>query len=209
VIISIGGKGDEFAFNPQDNTSWIDNAVKSIKELIQDYENTQSSTDDNLIDGIDINFEYIYANIPDTTKFSTCIGQVIKGLKEDPDVSRSMTVVSISPTEHANFHYLTLYTDNPDNIDWINYKFYNQSFSSENDFINSFDKLVDDYGSASKLLAGFSSDTSTPTPTSQQFCIDGCTTLVGRASLAGVFVWNANDSAPTYSLEGELQSLYK
>ncbi|CAI8589968.1 unnamed protein product [Vicia faba] len=186
VVISIGGKGAEFPFNPQDDSSWIDNAVTSIKELIQDYEKyTPRVSDDNVIDG-----------------------QVIQRLKDDPDVSNSMKVVSISPTDLVNLQYLALYTNKPDNIDWINYKFYNQYFPSENEFINFFNNLVNDYDAAFKLVAGFSSDTSTPTPTSQQACIDGCRILIERASLAGVFVWNGEASAPTYSLEAELQKLY-
>ncbi|CAI8584685.1 unnamed protein product [Vicia faba] len=210
VVISIGGIGAEFPFNPKDITSWTDNAVSSIKELIQDYENRLQpiNNDDTIIDGIDINYEYININLSEPTQFSTCIGQVIQRLRDDPDVSKSMKVVSISPTELVNFHYLALYTNKPDNIDWINYKFYNQYFRSEYEFINFFNNLVNDYGTALKILAGFNSDTSTPTPTSQQACIDGCRILIERALLAGVFVWNANASAPTYSLEAELQKLY-
>ncbi|XP_058727881.1 chitinase 2-like [Vicia villosa] len=202
VVISIGGNGHEYQFNPQNNEDWITNAVSSIKEIILDYEN-EVMDDDNIIDGIDINYENITSSVDD---FSNCIGQVIQKLKEDPDVSKSMKIVSIAPTELLQPHYLKLYLVNKDNIDWIDYKFYNQYFSSRDEFVSLFKKLVTDYDTEFKLLAGVSTYTGIPSE-SQGLIVDGCKYLLSRASLAGVFVLDANASAPAYSLERQLQEL--
>ncbi|KAI5446171.1 hypothetical protein KIW84_014141, partial [Lathyrus oleraceus] len=132
VVITIGSNDADYPFNPQNLDSWIGNAVTSIKVLIQDYETKIHPCEvGNIIDGIDINYEYIKSKEND---FSFCIGKVIELLKKDLDVSKSMKVVSISPTNNVNLHYLKLYSNNQDNIDWINYKFYNEDFPTEKEF---------------------------------------------------------------------------
>ncbi|CAK8531817.1 unnamed protein product [Lathyrus sativus] len=206
VMISIGSHDIGYKFDPINKNEWIKKAKSSIKELILDYEN-EVMTDENIIDGIDINYEYITSSIND---FSNCIGLVIQQLKDDPDVSKSMSVVSIAPitpTELLQPHYLKLYLDNKDNIDLIDYKFYNQSFKSTDDFVDLFNQLVTDYDAAYKLLAGVSTEMSTSATMSPSFFVDACTILINRASLAGVFVWDADASAPKYSIEKDLQKL--
>ncbi|CAL5211490.1 unnamed protein product [Lathyrus oleraceus] len=140
VVISIGGNGPENTFNPKDNEDWIVNATSSIKGIILNYQ-TKVPNDD-VLDGIDINYENISSSISD---FSNCIGQVIKLLKDDPVVSKSMKVVSIAPTRDSQPHYLKLYLDNKRIIDWIDYKFYNEYFNTAEDFEKLFKKLVTEY----------------------------------------------------------------
>ncbi|CAL5184487.1 unnamed protein product [Lathyrus oleraceus] len=206
VVITIGSNDADYPFNPQNIDSWILNAVTSIKVLIQDYETKIHPCEvGNIIDGIDINYEYIKSKEND---FSLCIGKVIELLKKDLDVSKSMKVVSISPTNNVNLHYLKLYSNNQDNIDWINYKFYNEDFPTEKEFVSFFYKLATDYGTRSKLLPGVNTNTHTPTTWSLKVFVDGCRILINHASLAGVFIWNANTSAPTYSIEKELLHLF-
>ncbi|XP_050901164.1 chitinase 2-like [Lathyrus oleraceus] len=204
VVISIGGHGPEDVFNPYDKEEWIKNAKSSIKDLLLDYKVESTPVNIYTIDGIDINYEIIKSNEDD---FAYCIGKVIKQLKEDPQVLNSVNVVSIAPTEDLQPHYRTLYLENQDNIDWINYKFYNQSFDSENEFVKLFKILLFQYRTPCKLLPGVSTNTSSPSPMTTDIFVKGCTILLKTVSLPGVFVWDANTSAPAYSLEGELQDL--
>lgn len=46
-----------------------------------------------------------------------------------------------------------------------------------------------------KLLVGISTDPNDACKISEDVFIDGCTDLLNKASLCGIFVWNANDSA--------------
>ncbi|CAK8531826.1 unnamed protein product [Lathyrus sativus] len=203
VIMNIGGHGDEYVFNPRDKEEWIVNAKSSIKGLILDYQIQTIPVSVSAIDGIDINYENIKSNADD---FAYCIGKVIQQLKEDPLVFNS-TNVSISPTEVLRPHYLKLYLENKDNINWINYKFYNQSIESEIDFAKLFKILVFEYGAPYKLLPGVSTNTSSPPLMPIDVFVAGCKILLKTKSLAGVFVWDANESAPEYSLEEVLQKL--
>ncbi|KAI5446108.1 chitinase 2 [Lathyrus oleraceus] len=205
VVISIGGHGTEDVFNPYDKEEWIKNAKSSIKDLLLDYKIESMPVSFYTIDGIDINYENIKSNADD---FADCIGKVIKQLKEDHEVLNSVNVVSIAPTKDLQPHYRTLYLKNQDNIDWINYKFYNHTFDSEKEFVKLFKILVYEYGTAFKLLPGISTNTNTPSSMTTDIFVKGCTILLKTASLPGVFVWDANtSSSPTYSLEEELQKL--
>ncbi|CAL5184489.1 unnamed protein product [Lathyrus oleraceus] len=202
VVISIGGNGPEDTFNPKNNEDWIVNATSSIKGIILNYQ-TKLPNDDVLygIDGIDINYEKISSSISD---FSNCIGEVIKQLKVDPDVSKFMKVVSIAPTEGSQSYYLKLYRDNKGYIDWIDYKFYNQYFNTVEDFEKLFKILVTEYGTAlDKFLVGVSTYEAIKSKT----IIEGCEYLLNRRSLVGVFVWDAKPSAPAYTPEREIQKL--
>ncbi|XP_058726424.1 chitinase 2-like [Vicia villosa] len=205
VVISIGGQGREDKFNPQNKEDWIVNAKSSIKDLILDYKISGPSVSFYTIDGIDINYAYMESNADD---FAYCIGKVITQLKDDPDVSISLNVVSIAPTKDLQPHYLALYRENQEKIDWINYKFYNQYFPSEDEFVKLFKQLIYEYGTPFKLLPGVSTNTINPSLMKTDLFVNGCTILLQTASLPGVFVWDANTSEPTYSLEGQLQDLF-
>ncbi|KAK7321879.1 hypothetical protein VNO80_20207 [Phaseolus coccineus] len=86
VVISLGGRGTDFPFNPQDKEIWIDNAKKSLQHIITEQYKGPFGT---VIDGIDINYEYIESSEED---FAHCIGKVIDYLKT------LISVVSIAPS---------------------------------------------------------------------------------------------------------------
>lgn len=201
VIISIGGNGPQDQFNPKDNEDWIVKAKLSIKGIILDYKN--QVPDEDIIDGIDINYEKITSSVND---FSNCIGQLIQQLKDDPDVSKSISVVSIAPTELLQSYYLKLFLDNKQNIDWIDYKFYSQYFEKRDDVVDLFKILVsrDKYDTAfDKLLVGVG----TFEAIQSKIIIDGIIDLLKTASLAGVFVWDSKTSASPYVTEKKIQKL--
>nr|CAA86875.1 putative narbonin-like 2S protein [Vicia faba] len=187
VVISIGGRDVETPFDPAEQYVWVWKAVKSLKVIIQKYKNESG----NLIDGIDINYEYIKSD----ELFVNCISQVITELKNDDDLN--IQVVSIAPSENNASSYLNLYNANPDYINLVDYQFSNQlnPVSTEDAFVDIYKSLVKDYFTH-KVLPGFSTDPldNTNTKITRDIFIGGCTKLKQNSSLPGVFFWNANDS---------------
>ncbi|KAJ1393084.1 Glycoside hydrolase family 18, catalytic domain [Sesbania bispinosa] len=186
VVISIGGRGNEHPFNPADNHKWSESAIHSIKDIIKGYKN-KGGHYGNLIDGIDINYEVINSNEAD---FSFCIGKVIHDLKKNDS---TINVVSIAPSNHVRSHYKKLYLAHRNDIDWVGYQFYDQTVSSKDEFIKLYREVSNDY--REKLLAGFSTDPQDAGKISREDFFEGCADLVNFALLAGIFVWDANDSA--------------
>nr|AFK38757.1 unknown [Medicago truncatula] len=80
------------------------------------------------------------------------------------------------------------------NINYVDYKFYNQTISTENEFDELYNQLVTDYGGELKLLVGVSPDPSDIKMKRQVF-IEGAPRLINNKSLPGLFVWSANDFA--------------
>jgi len=202
VIISIGGVGPEFPFNPVNKDRWIFNAVDTIKKIILLY--NDGSRYINTIDGIDIHYDVI-----DSTEdeFSYCIGEVIKQLKHDRKLS--IQVVSIAPTKLVESYYLNLYLDkrniidNKHIIDLVDYQFYNQKFSSKEEVVSLYKKLVVDYAPA-KVLAGIGIPV-------DHTLYEGIRYLIKHKLIPGIFFWNFFDSidgADTPSLEKILQNLF-
>ncbi|XP_058768790.1 chitinase 2-like [Vicia villosa] len=206
VVISIGGRDVETPFDPVEEYSWIRKAVKSLKELIGKYKNTSGI----IIDGIDINYETIKTS---NDLFVKCIGRVITQLKSD--LGLNIKVVSIAPSEKNEPYYRDLFKANKDDINWVDYQFYNQEkiVSTAEAFVEIYNKLLKDYGS-DKVLPGISTDpidTKNVKITQHNF-IDGCVKLLQTSKLPGVFLWNANNSAnpsegenEPYALEHTLQ----
>ncbi|CAK8566748.1 unnamed protein product [Lathyrus sativus] len=189
VVISIGGVGSEFPFNPAQKDGWICNAIETIKNIILLFKD--------IIDGIDIHYDVIKSSEDD---FSFCIGQVIKQLKNNID--SFIKVVSIAPTELVEPYYLKLYKDNKDIIDLVDYQFYNQKFSSKEEILELYKKLVTDYYPA-KVLVGIS------IPVDPILHAAICY-LVYQKLLPGIFVWNMFDSIDSpnnFSLEKILKDL--
>lgn len=184
VIISIGGRGADYPFNPAKKEEWIDNAVESIKVIIDGYGDT--------IDGIDINYEEVKSSDAD---FSHCIGKLITKVKEQVQ-NINWLVVSIAPSHLVSSHYKRLYRDYKNHIDYVDYQFYNEKVSSKNDFVRLFKHILHDYDSH-KLLAGYSTDSNDAHGVmSGEVFIEGCKQLFnGKLLTAGIFLWNANDSA--------------
>lgn len=189
VVISIGGRGDKHPFNPASKVEWPDNAVNSLKKIIQQYNEVKDPWSFNIIDGIDINYEYITSDGGD---FSSGVGDVIKRLKEDTDLS--VDVVSIAPSKPVNSKYHTLFLARHDYIDWVDYQFYFETLKSKDEFKNLFLSLSDVYGSK-KLLAGASTDPDDAGKISREDFLEGVIDLLDAESLRGIFIWNANDSA--------------
>jgi hypothetical protein len=193
IVISIGGVGFEFPFNPAEKYIWIFNAVETIKNIILLYDDGRSHR--NTIDGIDIHYDVINSSEDD---FSFCIGEVIKQLKSDRNLS--INVVSIAPTELVEPYYLKLYKDNKPIIDLVDYQFYNQKFSSVHEFVKLYKKLVIDYTPA-KVLAGIGIPV-------DHILIEGITFLIKLKLLPGIFFWNFFDSIDGLgTLEKILQEL--
>lgn len=193
VVFSIGGVGTEFPFNPVEILVWIDNAAKSIQHIIELYDDDES--DQNIIDGIDIHYEVINSSHDD---FSYCIGQAIRQLKLDKHLS--FKVVSIAPTQVVESYYHILYLNNKDIIDLVDYQFYNQTFSSREEIIELYEKLVVNYTPA-LVLPGIPGD---------PILNETIKYLLEQNSIPGVFFWNSEDSinAPkTISLEHLLQNI--
>ncbi|XP_058771888.1 chitinase 1-like [Vicia villosa] len=189
VVISLGGVGSEYPFNPVDPLRWIINAVSSIKHIISLY-------GQKLIDGIDIHYDVIESTEED---FSFCIGDVIKQLRNDKHLS--IKVVSIAPTKLVESYYLKLYSDNKDIIDLVDYQFYNENFSSKNEFVKLYEKLVVDYSPA-KVLPGISIF-------ANRISKEAIADLIDKKLIPGYFVWNPNDHSPVgtnpFSLENMLE----
>ncbi|KAL5063549.1 hypothetical protein RYX36_025286 [Vicia faba] len=185
VVISIGGVGEKFPFNPAEKDIWIFNAVKTIEKIIHLYDDNRSYK--TIIDGIDIHYDVINSSEDD---FSYCIGEVIKKLKS----FRSLSVVSIAPTKLVESYYLKLYQANIRIIDLVDYQFYNQKFSSKEQVIELYKKLVIDYSPA-KVLAGI-------TDPVDAILYEGIKYLIKHKLLPGIFFWNFEDS-----LEKFLQDL--
>lgn len=206
VVISIGGRDTKYPFHPAHKLEWCDNAVESLKKIFQLYNRTNSCY--NLIDGIDINYEYIHPDVSEED-FSYCIGDVIKRLKKDVGID----VVSIAPSHETQKHYKTLYLARTNDINWVNYQFYIDTLKSKDEFVNLFLNLSDEYGSK-KLLAGASTDPADAGKgkLSREDFLEGCVDLHSTQSLRGIFIWNANDSASNpngkpFSLEKKAQEI--
>jgi hypothetical protein len=149
VIISIGGFDTKrpfnpsFPFNPVEKHEWIVNTVKSIKRIIHLYDYDDIHRRKNVVDGIDFHFGTIKTS---EDEFSYCIGEVIKLLKKDANLS--INVVSIAVIEHFESYYLKLYLDNQDIIDVVDLFFYGKRFSTTQEYIEFHQKIVADYAPA-------------------------------------------------------------
>ncbi|CAK8561828.1 unnamed protein product [Lathyrus sativus] len=179
VMISIGGVGHEFPFNPFHKDTWVVYAVNSIKQIIVRYNQIHKSQ--NLIDGIDIHYDVIKTEENDFTNF---VGEVIKQLKNDAPLA--IKVVSIAPTKLVESYYEKLYSENKEIIDLVDYQFYNQEFSSEDEVVELYKKLVVTY-TPSKVLAGYKNP---PDP----LVMGAINYLIKNKLIPGVFYWNPKHS---------------
>eukprot|EP01018_Ginkgo_biloba_P020755 Gb_07286 [translate_table: standard] len=112
VAVSIGGDsvGNAKAqFQPSSVSSWVNNAVSSLTEIIQNYH----------LDGLDIDYEHFQSQ-PDV--FADCIGQLITTLKQNNVIS----VASIAPfdDDQVQSHYQALWNKYGNLIDYVNFQFY-------------------------------------------------------------------------------------
>ncbi|OIW15755.1 hypothetical protein TanjilG_04290 [Lupinus angustifolius] len=148
VFISIGNNGTQYPFCPIEKKSWIDNATKSLTNIIKDKEY------DLQVDGIDIFYQHIET---DPSDFVECISQVIKNLKENGVIK----VASISPSFAVNKeYYFSLYKSCSSLIDWVDYQFQNEvtSVFDPNTLVDIYNKLGTDFYPKKKLFAGYSAE---------------------------------------------------
>ncbi|KAH9326539.1 hypothetical protein KI387_006717, partial [Taxus chinensis] len=144
VALSLGGdsvgKGN-VQFMPSSVSSWVDNAVSSLTNIIQQYH----------LDGIDIDYEHFDYSDPNT--FSECIGQLITQLKKKNIVS----FASIAPfdNEQVQSHYSALWNKYGHIIDYVNFQFYAYDNSTTvSQFIQYFNTQASRY-SGGKVLTSF------------------------------------------------------
>ncbi|KAK7324972.1 hypothetical protein VNO77_28968 [Canavalia gladiata] len=148
VFISIGNRGTEFPFKPEENKSWIENATESLTKIIKNNEY------DLQVEGIDVLYENIEASPSD---FVECVGEVIKKLRE----SGVVRVASISPSHALNEQYYScLYKRCPLLIDWVDYQFQNEETAvlTPDTLVNRYTELVKDFYPKNKLFAGYSAE---------------------------------------------------
>ncbi|KAJ1393087.1 Glycoside hydrolase family 18, catalytic domain [Sesbania bispinosa] len=197
VIISIGGRGDQYPFNPAFKEVWADNAIVSLKKILSEYSGA--------IDGIDINYEVIKSSEAD---FAYCIGKVINGLMNFENVK----VMSIAPSQAVRSHYKALYQAHKDDIAWVNYQFYNQPVPSVDDFLRIYISLlsIDGYN-VHKPLPGYSTDPKDQLNLPLNVFLDGCAELKRLELLNGIFIWRALDDSPSpfppFHIEEKAQKL--
>ncbi len=183
VLISIGGRGSEYPFNPEEKMIWLDNAKNSLKQILNEF--NESCGCANLIDGIDVHYEHIVAS----NDFVDSIGKLIKSLKKNDHIK----MVSISPSKAAQPQYKKLYQTYRNYIDWVDYQFYDQTVSTKQEFERLYNILSNDYPH-NILLAGFSTDPSDAGKISKEVFLEGCQDLFRRKLLPGISIWDAEDS---------------
>ncbi|MCH85737.1 chitinase 2-like [Trifolium medium] len=188
VVISIGGRDSKTPFNPlMDAEEWSQEAVNSLTVILQKYGNT--------IDGIDINYQHINrcGSDPDNRRFANYLGRVIRALRND--TALRINVVSIAPSQNNDAHYRNLYWENKDEINWVDYQFYNHTdlISTHVDFLDLYNNAANAYHPG-KILPGLSTDPADDRMPWKIFVVF-CILLQQESKLPGIFVWNANDSA--------------
>lgn len=195
VAVSLGGdsvSGSPAYFNPSSPESWLSNAVSSLTKIIHDYN----------LDGIDIDYEHFKA---DPSTFSTCIGKLISTLKGNNVIS----FASIAPfdDEEVQSHYMALWREYGDVIDYVNFQFYayDQGTTVEQ-FLKYFETQRSNYGGG-KVLPSFISDGSGGLAPDGGF-FTACSRLKSEGKLYGIFVWCADDSKGLgFKYEKQSQSL--
>ncbi|KAK8952189.1 hypothetical protein KSP39_PZI004247 [Platanthera zijinensis] len=182
VALSLGGdvvgNGNAY-FKPYSIDSWVSNAVKSLTQIIREYN----------LDGIDIDYEHFSAD-PDT--FAECIGRLVTTLKNQGVIS----FASIAPfdDDQVQMHYHALWDKYGNIIDYVNFQFYAyDSSTTVSQFLSYFEKQSSNYPGG-KLLASFSTDSSSGGLTPAKGFFSACRTLKKQGKLPGIFVWSADDS---------------
>ncbi|XP_039012810.1 chitinase 2-like [Hibiscus syriacus] len=178
IAVSLGGdsvgRGKAF-FAPNSKTSWVQNAVSSLTDIINRYD----------IDGIDIDYEH-FRSSPEM--FAECIGQLVTILKQ----SGTISFASIAPYEEINSYYLALWRKYGHVIDFVNFQFYAYDKLSVSGFISRFKEQASNYGGG-QLLASFQSGGHGGLRPYDGF-FEACNKLKDEGKLGGIFVWSADES---------------
>ncbi|KAK1284696.1 hypothetical protein QJS10_CPB21g00318 [Acorus calamus] len=192
IGVSLGGASVNNAtafFQPKSVSSWVNNAVSSLREIIIHYH----------INGIDIDYENFHAD-PDT--FAECVGQLITTLKSD----RTITFVSIAPFEDPDVqrHYLALWRKYGHAIDYVNFQFYAYDKIGATQFLNYF-RLQEQNYHGGKVLASFSTDSDGGGLGPDDGFFNASEELKKQGRLGGIFVWSSDDSKK-FGFRYEVQS---
>ncbi|KAJ8636971.1 hypothetical protein MRB53_011238 [Persea americana] len=182
VAVSLGGDtvdgGRKAYFEPKSISSWVNNAVSSLTQIIQQYN----------LDGIDIDYEHFRA---DPNTFALCIGQLISTLRSKGVI----TFASIAPFDDSpvQSHYLALWKTYGRQIDYVNFQFYAYHKGiGVSQFLHYFDAQASNY-KGGKILASFISSGDGGLGPGNGF-FEACTELKKQRKLEGIFVWCADES---------------
>ncbi|OMO91382.1 2S globulin [Corchorus olitorius] len=181
IAVSLGGDtvvgNNKAFFTPKSTESWVQNAVSSLSDMIQQYH----------IDGIDIDYEHFKAS-PEI--FAECIGELIKSLKN----SGTISFASIAPYDDdtVQSHYLELWRKYGHVIDYVNFQFYAYDKLSVSEFVSKFKEQASNYG-GSQLLASFESGGGGGLNPNDGF-FEACKELKEQEKLGGIFIWCADES---------------
>ncbi|KAL4189469.1 hypothetical protein AMTRI_Chr08g207280 [Amborella trichopoda] len=195
VALSIGGdsvgNGKAF-FTPVSVSSWVDNAVSSLTNIIKSYN----------LDGIDINYEHFKS---DSDTFAECIGRLISQLKGNKVIS----FASIAPfaDDGVQAQYKALWAKYGSVVDYVNFQFYGyDKGTTVSQFIGYFEEQRNNYGGG-KVLVSFISDRSGGLAPGNGF-FNACKELKSNGKLFGIFVWCADISKGNgFQYEQEAQAL--
>ncbi|XXG46787.1 hypothetical protein AAC387_Pa02g1541 [Persea americana] len=183
VAVSLGGDSvdghHKAYFNPKSISTWVNNAVSSLTQIIKQYN----------LDGIDIDYEHFRTG-PNT--FSLCIGQLISTLKSKGVIC----FASIAPFDDGGpvqSHYLSLWKKYGRQIDYVNFQFYAYDKGiGISQFLSYFDAQASNY-KGGKVLASFISGGDGGLGPSNGF-FEACNELKKQRKLEGIFVWCADES---------------
>ncbi|XP_057821533.2 chitinase 2-like [Cryptomeria japonica] len=196
VAVSLGGdvvgKVNTFVqFQPWSISSWVQNAVSTLSEIIKEYH----------LDGVDIDYEHF--DFTDTDTFAECIGQLIVQLKQKNLIS----MASIAPYENSTVQprYLALWNKYGRFIDHVNFQFYAYPRSTTVEkFLIYFDIQASNYNGG-KILPSFGTDSSSGGLKPDNGFFEACEQLKEEQKLEGIFIWSADDSKK-YGFQYEKQS---
>ncbi|GLJ06100.1 hypothetical protein SUGI_0031830 [Cryptomeria japonica] len=196
VVVSLGGdvvgkNGTSVQFMPWSVSSWVQNAVSTLTQIINEYH----------LDGIDIDYEHFDYSDPNT--FTECIGQLIVQLKQEKVIS----VASIAPYEDEGAlrsHYMALWKKYGDFIDHVNFQFYAYDKGTTVEQFLSYFQIQESNYKGGKILASLGTDESSTGVTPEKF-FEACRGLKEKMKLEGIFIWSADDSKK-YGFQYELQS---
>jgi len=193
VALSLGGdsvQSGNVEFKPSSVSSWVENAVSSLTDIIKEYH----------LDGIDIDYEHFDYSDPDT--FAECIGQLITQLKQKNVISFASIAPFDDPTVQS--HYTALWQKYGDSIDYVNFQFYAyDSSTTVSQFMDYFNAQMHRY-SGGQMLASFVTEGSGGLSPAKGF-FEACRKLRNANKLSGIFVWCA-DSSQSNDFRYEKQS---
>ncbi|KAM6578739.1 hypothetical protein CsatB_030576 [Cannabis sativa] len=175
---TVGHGGASAFFKPFSIDSWVSNAVKTLTQIIQQYN----------LDGIDIDYEHFSS---DTHTFAECIGRLIKSLKNNKVIS----FASIAPYENdqVQSHYKALWNKYGDLIDYVNFQFYAyDKGTTVSQFIDYFNTQSSNYHGG-KVLVSFTTEGRGGLSPENGF-FKACNELKQQGKLHGIFIWSADDS---------------